>query len=92
MVREQQLDVSGMEPPDPMVRTLAAAAKLEAGSYLRMTHRREPCMLFDHLDERGFSYDLRSGDNGQCLVFIWRSDDSEAETAAKESAANFELW
>lgn len=92
MAREECLDVSDLEPPDPMMRTLDAAERLQPGCYLRMTHRREPCMLYDRLEDRGFAYDTRSADNGQCLVFIWRSDDPEAGEAAQSSAAQHELW
>ena len=82
MVTERLLDVSDLEPPEPLVLTLEAAGGLQAGEYLRMRHRRDPCLLFDNLRERGLAWLVRHGRDPAVEVFIWRGGDVEAERLA----------
>lgn len=85
---ERILDVSELEPPEPLVRTLAAAEALPDGVYLRMLHRREPCLLPDNLRQRGFAFHQRPGVRTAVEVFIWRMGDAAAEQAAKAALAS----
>ena len=84
MAAEVLLDVSDLEPPEPLVQTLEAAEQLTPGQYLRMLHRRDPCMLFGNLDERGFRYQQREGSSTAVEVFIWRQGDTEAESRVQQ--------
>ncbi|MFA5529529.1 MAG: DUF2249 domain-containing protein [Thiohalomonadaceae bacterium] len=84
---EQLLDVSGLEPPEPLVQTLAAAEGLPAGTYLRMLHRRDPCLLPGNLSQRGFTFVQRPGRRTAVEVFIWRENDAAAEAAARATLA-----
>lgn len=86
------LDVSDLEPPEPLVKAMAAAERLEVGGYLHMRHRREPCLLYGNLEKRGFAHDTRQGSQGECEVFIWRQDDVAAQEAAQEEAAHLPSW
>ncbi len=86
------MDVSGLEPPEPLVETLEAAQRLGRGGYLRMLHRREPCLLFPYLDRAGFGYEVRRGRRTAVEVFIWRDGDAAAETAARAAAAALPPW
>lgn len=86
MARERLLDVSELEPPAPLVETLETVATLAPGEYLRMRHRRDPCLLRDNLDQHGFDYVTQSEKNGSVQMFIWRMGDREAETAARAAA------
>lgn len=79
------LDVSGLEPPEPLLLTLAAAERLPQGQYLRMLHRREPCLLFGYLEQRGFSWRMREGKTTAYEVLIWRNGDTLAEEAAQRA-------
>ncbi len=82
------LDVSDLEPPEPLVRALAEIDKLKTGQYLHMRHRREPCLLYPNLEQRGFAHLTRvSGLDFE--VFIWRRDDSAAGQAACAAAREF---
>ena len=83
MSAEVLLDVSELEPPEPLTLTLEATEQLQAGQYLRMLHRREPCMLFDNLDDNHFKYFQRKGTITAVEVFIWTRGDDEAETAVQ---------
>jgi len=83
MQREVLLDVSELEPPEPLVLTLEAAANLRSGQYLRMLHRREPCMLYGNLDDNHFKYYQRKGTTSAVEVFIWAENDEEAAAAVQ---------
>lgn len=83
MPAEVLLDVSELEPPEPLTLTLEAAAQLKPGQYLRMLHRREPCMLFGNLDDNHFRYYQRKGTTTAVEVFIWAEDDNEAARAVQ---------
>lgn len=78
MPDEVLLDVSDLPPPEPLEQTLEAAEKLEPGQYLRMLHRRDPCMLYANLDDNHFNYFQRPGTTTAVEVFIWHDDDAEA--------------
>jgi uncharacterized protein (DUF2249 family) len=51
-----QLDNRDLDPPEPMVRILAAADKLQPGETLSALLRREPVFLFPQLEKRGFRW------------------------------------
>ena len=51
-----KLDNRDLDPPEPMVRILAAAEKLGPGETLSALLRREPVFLFPQLEKRGFHW------------------------------------
>jgi uncharacterized protein (DUF2249 family) len=53
------LDVRGLEPPEPMVRTLAALEALPRGKTLLQINVRTPQFLLPRLAEQGFVYEVR---------------------------------
>ena len=67
------LDVRGLEPPEPMVRTLEALQHLSVGKTLLHVNVRVPRLLLPKLAERGFSYKMREHSPDLVLVFIRRS-------------------
>lgn len=83
MPEEVLLDVSELPPPEPLTLTLDATEQLKPGQYLRMLHRREPCMLFNDLDNNHFKYFQRKGSSTAVEVFIWAEDDQEAAAAVQ---------
>lgn len=83
---ERLLDVSDLEPPEPLIRTLAAAEALAPGEYLRMLHRRHPCLLGDNLKQRGFEYIIRPGGRAAVETLIWRREDPIAAALADRAA------
>ncbi len=85
VVTEQLLDVSEMEPPEPLVLVMEAAEALDPGTWLRMRHRRHPCLLYDNLTQRGFDSLTRSRGGEAVEVFIWRSGDAEAAVGARSA-------
>lgn len=66
------IDVRGMEPPEPMVRTLAALEELPAGKTLVQINERVPQFLLPRLEELGFGYEVREQGDALVRVFIRR--------------------
>lgn len=68
------LDVRGMEPPEPMEKTLAALEALPAGDTLVHVNVRVPQLLLPRLEERGFTYTVRE-EGGTVRLFIRHATD-----------------
>ena len=83
MDNEVLLDVSQLEPPEPLELTLDAADRLEPGQYLRMLHRRDPCLLYANLNDGHFKFHQRTGTTTAVELFIWRDDDEVAALAVE---------
>ncbi|HEU6449837.1 MAG TPA: DUF2249 domain-containing protein [Gemmatimonadaceae bacterium] len=66
------LDVRGLEPPEPLIRTLAALETLPEGHQLLQINARVPQFLFPMLVERGFACDVDESHADRVLVRIWR--------------------
>ena len=49
----EQIDVRGLEPPEPLVRILARCQALEDGRTLKVLHERRPEMLYARLEDLG---------------------------------------
>lgn len=64
------LDVRGLEPPEPMVRTLEALQHLSRGQTLVHINVRVPQLLLPKLTERGFVYEIREQSTDLVRVFI----------------------
>ncbi|HEY0971848.1 MAG TPA: DUF2249 domain-containing protein [Gemmatimonadales bacterium] len=71
---EVVLDVRGLEPPQPMVRTLEALETLPAGAALVQLNARVPQFLLPILSERGFVYEVDESSSDAVIVRIRRAD------------------
>ena len=83
------LDVSDLEPPEPMKVVLAALTSLKTGQYIHMHHWREPLLLYQRLRAVGCSWQTITARNDQWEIFIWRLDD---EVAASQAARAMEIY
>lgn len=70
---EVWLDVRGLEPPEPMVRTLEALERLPADSALVQINVRVPQFLLPILHERGFNFEIDESESERVQVRIWRA-------------------
>ncbi|HET9130102.1 MAG TPA: DUF2249 domain-containing protein, partial [Terriglobia bacterium] len=52
--RVVEIDVRGLEPPEPMMRVLETLNTLGEDSVLLVHHHREPMMLYEKLEARGY--------------------------------------
>lgn len=66
------LDVRGLEPPEPMVRTLEALERLPADGMLIQLNVRVPQMLLPQLEQRGFEWQVHEEGRDEVRVVIRR--------------------
>lgn len=66
------LDVRGLLPPEPLLRTLAALDALPDGKQLVHVNARVPELLFPVLAERGFACEVDDSRADRVLVRVWR--------------------
>lgn len=78
---ERLLDVSALEPPEPLERILETIPDLHPGDYLHVLHRREPRLLYPMLKQAGFAWWTRPGRVYAFEIFIWRREDQVAKAA-----------
>lgn len=67
------LDVRGLQPPEPLERTLETLEGMPEGRALLQLNDRAPAFLLPLLDERGYRYRIGEDERGT-LVTIWRAD------------------
>lgn len=69
----QEIDVRGLEPPEPLVRILDAIESLPVGVKLRARTDREPCHLFGEAKQRGFGTDCQQQSDGSWITLLARA-------------------
>jgi uncharacterized protein (DUF2249 family) len=74
------VDVRGLEPPEPMVRTLAALETLGPDGTLVQINERVPQFLLPQLTARGFSYEVHEAGDGEVRLIIRREGDPSEVT------------
>jgi uncharacterized protein (DUF2249 family) len=74
----QSLDNRGLEPPEPMVRTLAEIEKMKQGEVIEALLEREPVFLYRELAKRGHSWKGDFEDNGKTFRLFVRKGAKEA--------------
>lgn len=70
------LDVRGLEPPEPMMRTLETLERLPPRATLVQINSRVPQFLLPLLDARGYTAEVREETPGVVRVFIRRKADA----------------
>ncbi|GAB3554460.1 hypothetical protein GCM10027343_42460 [Noviherbaspirillum agri] len=73
---EVQIDVCGLEPPEPLERVLDALSRLASGQRLRVVIGREPLPLYRILENNGYAYQTSSREDYLYEVLIWEKDKS----------------
>ena len=71
---EQYIDVSGLEPPQPMEVILDALADLPPDDHLRVRLRRDPVPLYRLLAQMGYCWKTYCPEPGHIEVLIWPAD------------------
>lgn len=64
------LDNRGLEPPQPMMRTLTTLEKLKKGETLSIINDRRPMFLYEHLDDLGCTYTTTPNSDGSFQIDI----------------------
>ena len=65
------IDVSELEPPEPMEQILGRLRQLQAGQLLRVRHRREPFPLYPMLEQAGYEHYCIPIGTEFFLIYIW---------------------
>lgn len=68
------LDVSQMEPPQPMIEILQKVQELGPKDVLEVGHHREPVPLYPQLEEAGFAHAIEKLGEHRFRLRIWRKD------------------
>lgn len=76
------LDVSALEPPEPMERVLEALGELAEGDRLRVVHRRQPFPLYDLLRQMGHEWETTEA-QGRFEILIWPAQPSGSSGSQK---------
>lgn len=58
------LDNRGLEPPQPMMRTLQALEEMKSGETLTIINDRRPMFLYEQLDENGYKHTTSEREDG----------------------------
>lgn len=82
-----ELDVSELQPIEPLERILDALPSLQAGDWLDVRHRQQPYPLYNLLREGGFAWRVRSTGPARFEIQIWRQGDAEAEAQVERIGA-----
>jgi uncharacterized protein (DUF2249 family) len=67
------VDNRGLQPPEPMVRILAALASLPEGGEVVALMDREPLLLYPELERRGFTWTFNPS-SGEHRLAIRRAE------------------
>lgn len=65
-----EMDVRGLEPPQPMIAIFEKLAELGEGAQLLVRHHREPVLLYEKLAARGYAARTSRRGEGDYLVHI----------------------
>lgn len=69
------LDNRGLEPPEPMVRTLKSLDEMKKGEMLAIINDRRPMFLYEELDERGYQHETEAQEDGSFKITITKTTD-----------------
>jgi len=65
-----EIDVRGLEPPEPMVRIIETLPQVDQDTVLLVHHHREPVMLYDKLEHLGYEASTEKVSEGYYKVRI----------------------
>ena len=68
----EEMDVRGLEPPEPLVRILARCQALQDGRTLKVLHERRPEMLYPRLEGQGLVHRTEERADGLVEIYITR--------------------
>ncbi|MDP4106026.1 MAG: DUF2249 domain-containing protein [Bacillota bacterium] len=66
------LDNRGLEPPQPMMRTLAALESLSDDETLTIINDRRPMFLYEQLEDLGYKQRTEQQEDGSFKIEIFR--------------------
>lgn len=70
-MQEIILDVSDLPAPEPFDRIMEALLVLDKEQYLRVSHRKQPLLLYKPLRDNGFDFHVQKGTVQAYDIYIW---------------------
>jgi len=67
------LDNRGLEPPQPMMRTLTKLENMNVGETLAIINDRRPMFLYEELNELGYMHNTEPLEDGSFKITITKS-------------------
>lgn len=84
-----ELDVSTLPAPEPFDVIMQALVEMNEGQYLKVSHRKQPQLLYKPLEENNFDYHVQQGQPHAFDIFIWhKSAKAPAELVMPPLAAS----
>jgi uncharacterized protein (DUF2249 family) len=81
-----KLDVRGLPPPEPMMRVLEKLSEVDEHAVLLVLHHREPMMLYEKLEERGYTATTTKIEENYYEVVIRRKPQIETPAFLREES------
>lgn len=69
------LDNRGLEPPQPMMRTLKTLEKMTNGESLAIINDRRPMFLYEELEVLGYNHETEALEDGSFKITITKFGD-----------------
>lgn len=82
VLMEQTIDVSELQPPEPLEQILDTLADLPPGDWLRVVHRRDPVPLYRMLENMGYRWHTVRPAPERFEILIWPVDMPTPATVA----------
>ncbi|MCW8885514.1 MAG: DUF2249 domain-containing protein [Motiliproteus sp.] len=86
MQRFVSLDVSELEPPEPMEEIFEQLRDLQSGAALKVFHRREPLPIYPMLDKMGYSHCSQRLQRNKFVIYIWPTVDKQLGEFCRHAA------
>ena len=84
-----ELDVSTLPAPEPFDVIMQALVEMNEDQYLKVSHRKQPLLLYKPLEENNFDYHVQQGQLQAYDIFIWyKSAKTPAELVMPPLAAS----
>ncbi|WP_313893568.1 DUF2249 domain-containing protein [Psychrobacillus sp.] len=69
------LDNRGLEPPQPMMRTLKRLDLMSIGEKIAIINDRRPMFLYEELNDLGYAHETEELEDGSFKITITKSGD-----------------
>ncbi len=67
-----ELDVRGLEPPQPMLKIFALLESIKNDEALHITHERKPVHLYPRLKDAGYKFLTKEKGGGAFIIEVWK--------------------
>jgi len=73
-MKQISLDVSELPAPEPFDRIMQALVVLTRDQHLKVSHRKQPLLLYKPLHESGYNFHVQQGTDEAFEIFIWHKE------------------